>query len=395
MNFETILPKAQSPYAPIRLRDTFWWKFGQRIADEKRIFAEGYRHAGLEDYIGEKLILPMMQYVQRARFKDQNDQEFTGAVVDQGRALALVLAQEMNYWVPMAALYELNGRQIFDLGDELSEMLAHTDFGDTTLDKWQAPYTAFYVRFGLHEHIKLRNEAGELEYVDGAFIAKVPRSVDPDTEYTIQIALTTVSTDARADAIPGYFFDISPAEQQMPVREGLDQALARNINDLVVARDHAEHPEMEGLFTQYIALMEDCRIYMQSAAELIVNALFYLESVGSRRPPTSGRDTPPELEAQWMQATPEKKRKLRSRLTREGYAVVYLMGQELVGGRRPGGSGSKSAHWRRGHWRWQPHGAGREQVKRIWIKPVMIHSDLSPTDPPGHLYVTGAPPTPH
>lgn len=38
-----------------------------------------------------------------------------------------------------------------------------------------------------------------------------------------------------------------------------------------------------------------------------------------------------------------------------------------------GGGGSKSMHFRRGHWRLQRYGSGRKEVKRIWIEPTIIN----------------------
>lgn len=35
-----------------------------------------------------------------------------------------------------------------------------------------------------------------------------------------------------------------------------------------------------------------------------------------------------------------------------------------------------TTHWRRGHWRRQPHGPGRTERKLIFIKPILVRSDL-------------------
>jgi hypothetical protein len=41
--------------------------------------------------------------------------------------------------------------------------------------------------------------------------------------------------------------------------------------------------------------------------------------------------------------------------------------------RSGGGNGSnKSAHWRRGHWRQQPYGKGRQMVRLVWIQPIFV-----------------------
>jgi len=44
-----------------------------------------------------------------------------------------------------------------------------------------------------------------------------------------------------------------------------------------------------------------------------------------------------------------------------------------------------STHWRRGHWRRQPHGKDRKSIKLVWIKPVLVRADKgAPTA--GHVY---------
>src|SRR5580704_13752725 len=35
-----------------------------------------------------------------------------------------------------------------------------------------------------------------------------------------------------------------------------------------------------------------------------------------------------------------------------------------------------SPHWRRGHWRWQPHGPGRQERKRVAIPSVLVNGHL-------------------
>jgi hypothetical protein len=48
-----------------------------------------------------------------------------------------------------------------------------------------------------------------------------------------------------------------------------------------------------------------------------------------------------------------------------GYRIIRLPGET-------GTHSSPRMHWRRGHYRWQPFGAGLKQSKRIWIEPMLI-----------------------
>ena len=39
------------------------------------------------------------------------------------------------------------------------------------------------------------------------------------------------------------------------------------------------------------------------------------------------------------------------------------------------GCNAKKPHWRKGHWRQQRTGEGRNESTRVWIKPILINSD--------------------
>lgn len=50
-------------------------------------------------------------------------------------------------------------------------------------------------------------------------------------------------------------------------------------------------------------------------------------------------------------------------------------------------------HWRRGHWRHQPHGVGRALQKLVWIWPAKVCKDKGePTS--GHVYLVDDPEPP-
>ena len=127
---------------------------------------------------------------------------------------------------------------------------------------------------------------------------------------------------------------------------------------------------------------------LRAALPLVMNGLFYLESLERHHTHVPGRDTPPDLLAQWNNASPDRRRRLRSQLTREGYSIVSLVGSEYDHLGPSATRGASSPHWRRGHWRMQPHGPGRTLRKRVRIAPQFIHPHDAPAEElPGHLYV--------
>ena len=370
---------ALSVYAPIRQRGALWWRYARQVANDGHVVADGRISPVLMPAI-EQTLIPL--YAERT-------QDVVQGQANAGDVLGMSLAKIMvlRHWVPLVAQYELCGRQIFDLRDELADMLGQTDLGDCTLEGWNAPYEAFYVRFGKQEAMSLPFEEGEREYLDGAYVARTPH---PDG-LRLKIGFTTVKDDGRGVMLPGYFIDLWPEEQKLPVAEAVDASLRRKMAEL-----EADDLESGTVFSKALnshrrVEMEDSAHLLRAGAALLVNALFYLEGLGAATPePEPGRDTPPERVARWHQLDGAKRRKERSAMTADGYAVVRLVGAEVATAAATMTGGSRRAHWRRGHWRMQRHGEGMNLRKRLWIKPVMVaagHHDGQ--ELPGHVYVGG------
>lgn len=368
---------SMSPYAPIRYRDTFWWQFTRDAAQHGAITPSGQIAYDLPDRIMQSLCQPAAT-IAAEQFKDQPD----------GPRLALqVMAKmmELRHWVPLAGQFELCGRQIFDLTDDLVEMLAVTDIGDCTLEGWHAPYDAFFVRFGPQSDIKLPFDDG-FEYLDGAFVAVTPWG-DMPGDRRIKFGFTTVHQDGSGVDMPGYFLDLNPAEQAMPILDGIAASIERRVASM---RKPDESPSALDVCRR--GMLEEAQTLMQQAILLLVNALFYIESTNNKKGDTvvePGRDTPVDQVVAWAQAQPAKRAKLRSRMTADGYVLVHLLGKELQFNRGAKTGGTVRSHWRRGHWRQQRVGPQRAQVERRWIKPTMVNADRPHDEIPGHVYVVG------
>jgi len=268
-------------------------------------------------------------------------------------------------------------------------MLSQTDFGDTTLEDWHPSYDALFIRYGKREECKLKWDDVEssYEYLDGAFVAVTPCD-ESGSQRRIKIGFSTVKDDGQGVITPGYFIDIQPNEEKLPVKEAIKTALLRRM-------DSFEDSPNDSLTTKNINLCRREQIkegfeLLQQSIELVVNSLFYLELSGIEGKMHPGRDAPPSYDVDWVKTPINKRRKITSKLNKDGFAVVYLMGQEFSGASHRIADGSKSVHWRRGHWRKQPIGPNREQIKKIWIKPMVIGAENGEPEPSnGHLYVTG------
>lgn len=367
-----------SAYAPIRMRGMLWWKYAQLAAKDEHVNAVGLISQALPTMIEQYLVrLYLTQFEEVVRGQEN-------ASYLAGVQLAKVLM--LRDWVPMAAQYELNGRQIFDLHDSLVEMLGETDLGECTLENWNAPYEAFYVRFGKQDSMSLPFEGDEREYLDGAFVARTPFD---NESYRLKIGFTTVKSSGKGVMLPGYFIDLLPAEQKMLVPDAIDAALKRKIAEYDADEDGTDQTSAINSHRRQEA--EDSAELLRAGAALLVNSLFYLESLGSASPePGPGRDTPPARVARWHQLDVKKRRKEKSSLTADGYAIVRLVGSEVSQGFSSSESITLRVHWRRGHWRFQRHGEGLSLRKRIWIKPVLVGADQHDGSPlPGHIYVAG------
>lgn len=371
-----------SPYAPIRLRGQLWWKYAVLAGKDGYVTSDGRIASTLPEMIEQSIATA---YITGFHAEVKHLPE---APALMGTHIAKVM--QFRHWIPLAAQYELCGRQIFDLHDELVELLRNTDLGECTLEGWKRPYDAFFVRFGRQESIKIPFEHEEFEYLDGAFIACTPFGEGGD-EYRLKMGFTTAKKDGRGVMLPGYFIDFQPHEQKMLVSDAIEASLARKMAEFA---DEGDASAFDKALNSHRRIeLEDSVALLRAGATLLVNSLFYLESLGGKAPdPSPGRDTPPSRAAKWLQSNPVQRNKQRSSLTADGYAIVRVVGQELAG--TPAGGASVSAqrrsHWRRGHWRWQRHGAALAERKRIWIKPVMVGIENAAADEevPGHIYMT-------
>ena len=371
-----------SPYAPVRYRDEVWWRYSMNLVRRGQVTSEGKIGYRLYETMDEELVVPYAEaFIEAAK----GDEEAEASL-----AVALAHIQEMRFWMPLTAQFEACGRQIFDFEENLVELLRHTDVGECTLEGWNPPHNAFFLRFGKQENIRLDyvDENTQFEYLDGAFVAVSPVEI-PFPGRRIRFGMTTVREDNCGMTMPGYFLDFYPDTHNLPIDEAIEAALAYRVKEMECEPDASE--SWKAISAARQDRFRDSAELLRQASRLIFNALFYVESAGAARPIAPGRDVPPDLAVKWQNGNPRQREKMRSRLTADGYTVVNLLGQEIQGSAvatRDGGP--IRTHWRRGHWRQQPYGEGMALRRRTWIKPVMVNQDLDSGDLPGRIYATGA-----
>jgi len=370
-----------SPYAPVRNQKEFWWKYSTDAARAGMVLKDGRVADNLMVRIQEDLVDSTIAPLLRQLKQEFPDPAECGHIA--GKVFAKLA--EMRHWVPLAAQFINCGRQIFDLTDEVVEMLEHTDFGDCTLEGLNLPYDAFFVRFGKREaiHLPFDDEQGD-EYLDGAFIAKTP--YDEQGNLRLKLGFSTCKKGGEGVMLPGYFLDFTPQEQAMPVALAIEHAIARRSSSFMDKPD--DDDIAKAINSHRRGEIEDGGEILKQASSLIVNALFYLESLGTQRSPEPSRDAPTQYTVRWEQANPVQREKLKSRLLSEGYTTVYLLGREFSSSSSAAQGGVRRTHWRRGHWRRQHHGAGNSLIRRKWIKPQIIGAG-SEDEIKGHIYAVG------
>lgn len=304
------------------------------------------------------------------------------------------------------------GRQIIDFPPTLTDLLSNTDVDDIPLNTIKLPYAAQYLHFGPRPELEMepgwvadgcyveaRGEAGDIRFT----VTAVPD--DPDK-----------ARDWFINPEPNYTQDFVEQFRYMDLATAMDTVFSDRMHGLVKAKD-----KPGGLITDDVRdtfdqrgeqmpegieivdvspKMADTRIEMEqrrhpvyrAMLRLVVNALCYITAY------------PDDIATVWPEGTPQSLRnkadvgkgkevlRARSKLAALGYVPIHICGQRLaeqMSNLPPGpGSGRHHAtHWRRGHWRNQPHGEGRALRKLIWLMPVLVGHTQNDEPDAGHLYL--------
>lgn len=305
-----------------------------------------------------------------------------------------------------ALMFRANGKQIFDLPPAMVERFRETDVDDVPMSMLKLPYPAFYLYWGPQPDLEL--EPGW--HVDGAYVS----GHLPDL---MQVVVTSAPADpARTSWWPvypePYYFQAFKKEHLgKDVGTAVDEVLADALKEL---RRKAENG-MGSAFTEAVTILKQERgannlpeivdvgrttgaaaldaverrhgTYLQ-ALRLVVNGLCYLTAYPDDSAATYPSTAPQELVKATVSTDFRTAKRARDRLAEAGYLPVHLCGKELEDALVAAGHGDRHvrAHWRRGHWRRQPHGEGRQLRKLIWVMPMIVgaHEDGEPL---GHLYL--------
>lgn len=284
-----------------------------------------------------------------------------------------------------------HGRQIFHFGPELTEQFRRTDVDDVPAGVLSFPYEAFYVSFGKQTDLDLR---GRGTFVDGAYVSFLPNR-------HLQIVLTTQDGDDRAWFLTpdNYYYLSLPLQDPARLISSIAaKALEEDLKDLRrTGQDQPPQLEVLGVAVRNmrpetvhvdIAALSEGYPVFQQALKLIINGLCYLtaypEDIETRWPD----GTPPTLVRKIETATkPKEVQRTISKLTSMGYNRIHFCGKSFAARSDIPTGREIATHWRRGHWRNQPHGPRMASRKLIWIMPVLVRKDRDSSAPAGRIYL--------
>jgi len=295
--------------------------------------------------------------------------------------LAYLLVQQSL----LHALYVSAGKQIFQFSRSLVRDFLRTDLTETPIGRLRLPYAAGFLHFGLQKHLELDNIwRASPEYVDGAYY-----HVGPDGQLTVQLTLSR--EEDASSGLPGPHFSLDKDALGGSAHEAVDRAL-----DRMCEGDIQESESTKGMVSEYRDWEGVARPAIHQSLSLVLNALFYLDAYGANTEPRASESAPTHLQQQFEHALaskkPKKVREAVRALEESGFTVVRMCGASEPDSDSDEKHGTKEgsvrAHWRRGHWRMQPHGPQLSLVKRTWIRPTLVGRNHS-APVAGHQYVVG------
>jgi len=327
------------------------------------------------DRVNEKL---KNQYNEDISRVPRDDRPATGHVLMNDYSMA------MHYLAFVGA-----GRNIFHFGDGLTQAFRRTDVADFALGEIVLPYPTVYLSFGAQADLE---PFGDGAKIDGAYITD-------NTGHCFQILLTTRGQPSDQPWFNRwekyYYLSLDKADLSLTVEAAAEAALKEEIEQTLGAvAGFEEKAAKYGIKSRAHQTAIDRVAEYQSAfptfmesMKLIINGLAYLSHYRDDIEKRWVDGTPPSMVEKIARATTHKeKQRATSKLLSMGYTIVNLCGMEFDKTSGATGAGSEmSAHWRRGHWRLQPHGIGRALRKRVWIMPVLVRADLELKT--GHIYL--------
>lgn len=271
--------------------------------------------------------------------------------------------------------YHLSGGTVIEATEALETLLANSDVDiSLPMSMVAPPYRAQYLRFGetAMRYLNVPDPQSSDHRFDGAFcfLTQHGESDDPVGKcWTLEL----ISISKRQDRYGGHVSLLGETDRgDITVGEWLDEVLSG-----VAATDQSEiHRTMHTAVSYVVRVF----LYMALKQARVIAHREYDEAL--RRSAGLG----------------ERKRAKLLRKSASLYNGIVVGPESLSPSASESVAGSGVApHWRRGHFRMQPFGAGNQQRKLIFVAPTLVHADQVQNDAPvpktyraGAAAVTGA-----
>ena len=327
--------------------------------------------------------------------KCRNVQDVEASVFMQKRSFGDLSSFE-RFWT--------ESRQVFHFNPKLAAMLAETDVDDVPWSELRFPHKDFYVGWGDYGQRSFDHH-GHHYVVEGAYV----KCVDDSKIDFLRGGLALIFAcrlihptyreaighygKARHFKEPVYEYVISPLDATS-VGEAISNGEAASLKhadalDIVINEMAANLARQRGMMTgsppigAYRMLVERAHPVVRPFLPVLFNCIFYLtqfpEHITLEFPPQAPRDLVKQATSAFK---PNKREQAEVEIRRRGFSRVRYVVDPTAHdeqtfaetGSRHDPSTSVSTHWRRGHWRRQPHGPDLTLIKRLWIKPVLVNA---------------------
>lgn len=254
------------------------------------------------------------------------------------------------------------GFNIFDFS-RLTQLFENTSVDEIDLSLISPPMPCFYAHFGVDSSLPSPFPG---IVIDGAYVTHGIQTMHGSMG--MQCVLVTAQEE-QTDHTNDRLSSILPAiAHACPIEFALTSSVPDNLA-FCAADDWWEYASLWAPF-------------LSKPVQVLFNSLCYLD-YDERLVRMAYPDGTPERLAR-LSASPRSSEAKRatSKLEGLGFRRIYICGgsRSVATGSHGGiSTATRHSHWRRGHWRHQPHGEGRRLRKLIWIMPTMVGHDEKPS----------------
>jgi hypothetical protein len=288
-------------------------------------------------------------------------EEVAQVVADDQRRLAVEISTNLKY--------HLNQGTVIETTAALETLLTNSDVDlSLPMSMVAPPYRAQYLRFGevAMRYLKVPASQAPDRCFDGVFCFLTPHSATCASGTTCW-TLELVFASKRQDRYSGYVSLLGETDRG-------STTVGEWLNGVLLAVTGQSEDEFHQPMHAAVSYVVRVFLYMALAQARVVKHTEYDEVL--RRAAGLGN---------------RKRAKLLQR-SASLYNSILVGPESLPSTAAAGGTGNGvAAHWRRGHFRMQPHGAGSQQRKLVFIAPVLVHAEhLQDEVPAPKSYRAGA-----